>query len=413
MAGCVMSEFGVLPGVIVLGVDSAIGLAVIRDLGRHGVPILAIGNSADSIGLRSRYVNWRAVRPSGGLQTWLPELAKAHDIKFVMAISESDILDLNAARHLMPTLKLLIPDEDKMAIVLDKRKTLAMAAELGIDVPQEWCVRHSDDVDPLAPALTWPLVLKWSDPQTIVSRLRSCDLPLIKAEFVLNKAQLKAALKRYDPLGDYPLIQSYAAGYGIGHMIFMAEGEPLLSFQHQRIHEWPPEGGTSTVCRSVAFENHDLQLQKSVALLKAMNWTGPAMVEYRHDPEVQKTVLMEINGRFWGSLPLAIHAGAHFPWLTFARLALGLKPQPPKLKIGVQARYMFAESRRLIFVMLRGNRIRDPFYKNTPGRDLVHYVTSFFDWRSHYYVWSLDDPKPFLKDMVQAVRKVFNLRKKP
>jgi protein-tyrosine-phosphatase len=37
------------------------------------------------------------------------------------------------------------------------------------------------------------------------------------------------------------------------------------------------------------------------------------MVEFRVDPETGRFWLMEINGRFWGSLPLAIFAGVDFP----------------------------------------------------------------------------------------------------
>ena len=36
------------------------------------------------------------------------------------------------------------------------------------------------------------------------------------------------------------------------------------------------------------------------------------MVEYRHDPSTGRCCLMEINGRFWGSLQLAIDAGVDF-----------------------------------------------------------------------------------------------------
>lgn len=53
-----------LPVAIVLGVDSAIGLTVVRELGRLGVPVVAIGRSVKAIGRYSRHTARFVVRPS-------------------------------------------------------------------------------------------------------------------------------------------------------------------------------------------------------------------------------------------------------------------------------------------------------------------------------------------------------------
>ena len=98
-----------------------------------------------------------------------------------------------------------------------------------------------------------------------------------------------------------PLVQSFCPGHGLGHMIFMHGGEALIRFQHRRISEWPPEGGSSTICESLPLtENADL-LQKSVELLRAIGWEGAAMVEYRFEPRTGRAMLMEVNGRFWAA----------------------------------------------------------------------------------------------------------------
>ena len=47
------------------------------------------------------------------------------------------------------------------------------------------------------------------------------------------------------------------------------------------------------------------------------------MVEYRHEPGSGRYWLMEVNGRFWGSQPLAWHCGAHFAWESYRRSVLG------------------------------------------------------------------------------------------
>ena len=72
------------------------------------------------------------------------------------------------------------------------------------------------------------------------------------------------------------------------------------------------------------------------------------MVEYRLDPRSGRAALMEINGRFWGSLPLAYHAGVPFAWFTYAVLVLGVVPAPPRYRAGVRCRFMVPETRRLL-----------------------------------------------------------------
>ena len=50
--------------------------------------------------------------------------------------------------------------------------------------------------------------------------------------------------------------------------------------------------------------------------MRALRYTGVAMVEFKVNAKTGEFVLIEINGRFWGSLPLAVAAGANFPlWL--------------------------------------------------------------------------------------------------
>ncbi len=45
----------------------------------------------------------------------------------------------------------------------------------------------------------------------------------------------------------------------------------------------------------------------------ALDWTGVAMVEFKLDARDGVAKLMEINGRFWGSLQLADRRGRRFP----------------------------------------------------------------------------------------------------
>ena len=386
-----------LPRAIVLGADTPIGLTIIRELGSHGVDVHAIGRSRHAIGRASKWATAFSVRPAGPVADWLPVLIRDTGAGALLAISEDDLIELAALPPIIDGCKILTPRRSPLDFILNKSATLAHAATLGIDVPESWQPQVADDIARIATTLAYPVVLKWADPPAILPRLARRRIDFLKAEHIADAATLMTALSRYTALGAWPLVQSFCPGIGLGQMFHMHDGAATLIFQHRRIHEWPPEGGVSTVCATVPLNQHSEQRARSQALLASIGWHGAAMVEYRFDEQTGRYWLMEINGRFWGSLPLARHAGAEFAWETYGR-AFALETAQPELKER-HARYTVPETRRLIHGFFRTRNGAASVYKATPWRDLMHYLGDFLDPGMRYYVWDFRDPGPFFADL--------------
>src|SRR5579864_7395157 len=87
-----------LPPAIIVGVDSPIGLTLIRELGRHGVAVHAIG-SRNGVGLYSRWVTSRHRRPANfsDLVTLINDIAKTNGPSVLLTVSESDCVALRQA----------------------------------------------------------------------------------------------------------------------------------------------------------------------------------------------------------------------------------------------------------------------------------------------------------------------------
>lgn len=389
---------------LVLGIDSPIGLTVVRELGGHGVSVHGIGRPG-AIGAASRHCAAFTPRPQGPLADWLPGLIARTRAGALMAMGEADLLALAALPETIGGCRLLTPRAEPLAIVLDKSETLARAAALGIDTPRGWQPRAAEDFAARAAALAYPVVAKWADPADVLPALARQGIAFVKAEFLRTPGEVAALLTRYAPLGRWPLIQGYCPGHGLGQMLHMADGEATLAFQHRRLHEWPPEGGVSTWCAAEPLDRHRAQMERSIALLRAIGWEGPAMVEYRHDPATGRYWLMEVNGRFWGSLPLARHCGAEFAWEHHRRAILGERTTAAAPRDNLRARYMIPETRRLARILWRRSAITDPAFVARPWRDLASYVTSFADPRTRYYVLDMDDPGPSLADLRRVLRK--------
>ena len=190
-------------------------------------------------------------------------------------------------------------------------------------------------------------------------------------------------------------------------MFLARDGDVLIEFQHERIHEWPPEGGVSTLCRSVSLEKGVDARARSAALIKALKWTGVAMVEYRYDESAQTYCLMEINGRFWGSLPLAIGAGVPFAAALVGICGRGDEPSRWRRTYReIDCVFGLPEVKRLLQVLLGRGEIQDPFYRVTPWRDLTRYLRAMLRRSTVFYVFEWRDMGPFFGDLRNMVCKV-------
>ncbi len=391
---------------IVLGLETQIGLAIVRELGRAGIPVIGIAHSDRAIGLRSRYLRQRLVVPqprSEALLSAIRGIGDQHGPCSLLAISEVNLTWLDEHRHELGSVRPAIPAREQLRWVLDKSRTLEAAKAVGIDVPESHEPQDLDEALRVGHGIGFPAVLKWKDPNRIAPLLRQHGLALLKTEYIHDLAGWAAAMKRYAPIGHWPMAQAYCPGVGLGQFFFMHQGQAVRRFQHLRIAEWPPEGGFSSVCDAVPLERHAELQRLSIQLLQHIGWEGVAMVEYRWDAASDGAVLMEINGRFWGSFPLSVHAGVGFALLSHAAV-LGLPlPDLPPPSADLRCRMISTELKRLVRIVLRPALIADPAFQRRPVHELLRFVRDFFRPRVRYYVWAGDDPRPWLADLLNLV----------
>jgi len=142
-------------------------------------------------------------------------------------------------------------------------------------------------------------------------------------------------------------------------------------------------------------------------LLSDFNWHGPAMVEFKDDGE-NPPCLMEVNGRFWGSLQLAIDAGVDFPRLWVSILK-GESPQPSTgFKEGITLRWLWGDFKRLFFIM-RGvpNGYPSDFPQIRQGlKDLLGRQPQ----GTRLEMWRARDPLPGIGELVGGLRELVTWR---
>ena len=128
------------------------------------------------------------------------------------------------------------------------------------------------------------------------------------------------------------------------------------------------------------------------------------MVEYKLDAATGQPYVMEINGRFWGSLQLAVDAGVEFPRLL-VDLAQGRDPGPqPRYRTGVRSRWFWGDVDHLL-ARLRHSREELTLPADAPGLGRV-LADVLIPWRpgDRNEILRLSDPGPFVRETVDWFR---------
>jgi predicted ATP-grasp superfamily ATP-dependent carboligase len=297
---------------------------------------------------------------------------------------------------LPPGARLLVPPVEALAVAHDKIRLMELAASIGVPVPPGFPAGSDLARDPRLAEIGFPLVLKpavsrYLDGGTWHGAAVRVVADLAALESALSGAPEFAPGKRF-------LVQQKVPGEGRGVFVLAQEGTVQCVFSHRRVREKPPWGGVSTLCE-VAPPDPAL-VEHSRRLMQALGWTGVAMVEFKHDPSTGRSWLMEINGRFWGSVQLAIAAGVDFPWL-YARQALtGAAPRPIMADPRVRMLWVLGDLDQFL-IRLKRSGVReiprvlgDMLFRTRAGH------------RLSLDTLALDDPRPFLfelRDWVAAL----------
>jgi predicted ATP-grasp superfamily ATP-dependent carboligase len=288
------------------------------------------------------------------------------------------------------------PDYEVFHALTDKRRLLDTAARLGISVPAQQVVPHRSalslvDMD----ALSYPVVLK---PARSVGT-GAGGRAKVSVSYASNADELIRRVATM-PAASFPLlVQQRIVGPGTGIFLLLWDGEQKAVFAHRRLCEKPPSGGVSVYRESIAVDA-DL-LERSRALLDSFGWRGVAMVEYKRDALTGQPYLMEVNGRFWGSLQLAIDAGIDFPNLLVSS-ALGHAVVPvTTYREGVRSRWWWGQVDHLVGRIGSRPATAIPPGTLSASRALADLLLGPFRRADYEEILWWKDPGPFLNETIK------------
>ncbi|MFD1514294.1 ATP-grasp domain-containing protein [Halomarina rubra] len=379
---------------LVLDGQAQNALALARSLNKMGVTVTAGGNSRYLPAMLSKSTGDSYVYPNErqDYHAFVDDLERhlrENDYDAVFCVTDLMTTILSENKELLEATGTAIGVEEWQTHQSANDKGLLFEAAADIDVPTPWTVSPGtiDDIDDITDERSTSVVVK---PRRTTMHVggRGYSSRLSGENYVSMDEDLAAryrglvgdspAFERYPPI-----VQEFIDGVETMATVGLAvEGELLMHFQHKKFRVYPPSGGIGAV-RQGTWEPKMREYTERV--VEMLGWTGPLHVEWMKTAD-EDFYLLEVNGRYWGSLALTINSGVDIPRYHFQHLT----GEP--LRIEDNHGYRTDVRQRKLFytdiLWLREN------LSNGNYSALVPFTTSFFTTREEFL--SLSDPLPLL-----------------
>jgi predicted ATP-grasp superfamily ATP-dependent carboligase len=159
---------------------------------------------------------------------------------------------------------------------------------------------------------------------------------LASAVVIHDRAGLRALIDSVGP-EEPVLVQERVKGpLSAVALVLSAEGEVVASFQQEARKTWPVDAGTSSIAVSVALDR-DL-VGRAVELLRSAGHSGLAHMQFVGTGSSR--ALIDVNPRFYGSLPLALACGVNLPAAWHASVSGLPLSTPGAYRLGVTYRWL-------------------------------------------------------------------------
>ncbi len=381
--------------ILVLDADLPPALSVARSLKEIGLTVDVASCQPNPIAGYSRTVSARLSYPDPlaaptAFIDWMRDITARDDYALIVPVTERTIAPLLKFRDRYDDRRVAMAPSDSLRLALDKAQTVAIAESVDIPVPRSITVDNMAQLEAARDALGFPIVIK---PVSSVGADQAKNVQLT-VSYAFDDNELRALVQHALRFGDV-ILQEYFRGEGEGIELLADHGEVVYAFQHRRLHEVPLTGGGSSLRMSVDIT--PALLDAARRLMAAMKWHGVAMVEFKHDSASGEFRLMEVNGRFWGSLPLAAAAGANFPAMLYELLVKGRIGHHAPARPNVYCRNL---QRDVSWHEQVARKQAPPRLVSIPGwGSVLKDALLMLHWRHAFDVQRLSDPKPGLVDL--------------
>lgn len=315
------------------------------------------------------FASFESLRSNIEIDQWLTaigEIVSRRSIDIVLPISGFAIRSLSERRAALSWSSKLVqlPDPNVFDLATSKATLANFMKAHDIACPSTTIVNTGQQGQPLLSNLSYPVLAK-PPTSTAGEGIR-----------VFNDAAHLELFLATSPSGQTWVLQDFVQGHDICVNVLCQKGEILASTVQREI-----QASAKAFQPTLGIDVTEDPMATALAqkLMLKLGWTGVANIDMRFDAKRKIPLVLEVNGRYWGSLLASLNAGVNFPLLA-CETSLGMtisnrKPQ--------RARYFYGSNRHLLLSLAGGGK-----YRIRPSETLLRYF--------------IRDPIPFVVQFASA-----------
>jgi predicted ATP-grasp superfamily ATP-dependent carboligase len=289
-----------------------VAYCICKNLSRHGIQAVMADSDPLAMSFWSRHAAGRHVYTS-------PFLDEARFVEDILRIIDKEKIDVLipvleetyfVARHravLAPHVRIFLAEYWKLISLHDKRSLKNIADRLGVSMPKT--VELED-----AMASGWPSDFHF--PAVLKPKQGGGGWSVIE---VPDQFALRTLVQQGDLLPGRYLVQEKIEGPVAGVAMLYRDGVLVAADSYWTVQTYPHPYGQPTVRVSRDFPAATAALK---TILDDLRWTGPCQADFLHDEARNKSFLIDVNPRFWGSVGQSIARGIDFPYYYY-KCAMG------------------------------------------------------------------------------------------
>lgn len=361
-------------------------------MAKKGAHVVAVDANGEAPGLHSRHAAERAVVPSPGRRSgaFTGFLLGRKDLYGGLVIPTDDfhLRELHENRgSLEDKYTLCISSGEAVHIALHKDLAEEAAIQAGVPVPRSIPIRSENDISGILKTVRLPAIVKPVFSISFSSKFNT------KVFEVSTEAQLREAFRRANDAGEAVILQEVIPGgdelVAVHVSYWNNDGNCTGDFTYQKTYQYPPIFGVGQLATVVKAKK---PAELGGRLLRCIGYRGAvASIEFKYDRRDGEWKLIDVNTRTAMQVSLARPAGCDVLEMLW-RDKLGLPPLPPtRIRYGMKWIYL-----KNAFLRFRGYPEKSP---------------SIIEYLSHlappvvFGLFSADDPRPFLVDILPLVKR--------
>jgi len=384
--------------IVVVSNQAPASVNIVRSLGRRGVRTIAAADRAHTPAVASRYCDEAVELPDPfadmlAYRDALLSLAERPAVRTIAPVREPDVYVLSQYRRRFGDhVATLWPDAETLAQAHDRIALVDAARAAGVAVPETELLTAVEAWDGrrIVKGRYGFLADQYVDGLDAGTGQQMINTQYIEPD---SRPDVDALVER---MGHEPIVQEYVEGTEYTIRALYDDGEAVVSTQKALRRGMKYPRGPSVYHEAVdipALETAGL------AILDELDWHGPASVGFIRDAETGTFKLLEINPRFWASLPCDMHAGVDYPHYYW-ELANGTSgPFEPPYRPGTASHFLRGEVVHLHSVLTE----EYPFVARPSVPATVADMTRSLFTQPNFDVFSLDDPRPFVRDTLNTL----------